>query len=375
MDYLRTDVAKTALKTLFFVRPSADHARVLARSFDLKIQGSILRLVHEYTQRCSSPVDPSHLADKLSRCQMTPEVHYRHHKLQNAMRASDLPGVNRHVLGLCRAIYDASVWPRPASVSSLRDSEWEKFSIEEAALATLREQNEKEEITAIPCTRIAACIGHIHNAMKMIQLAGSDLSSEFKTHVSNVRLFRARVTQGFSDARIMGAMFIRDCGPHPSPSYYYYEHLIHEMAHMQLNCMFALDSLLISDRSQKLCSPLRADLRPLFGVFHATFVSAKVAHALHALYSTNHSEDLRHSLAQVMNELLLGIDAMSRYEFTPHGNELLSEFRDIAASISSDKMWIRYDPTVCRPHRWHGKQTCATRFAAFISNPSFHKIK
>lgn len=61
------------------------------------------------------------------------------------------------------------------------------------------------------------------------------------------------------------------------------EALVHESAHCLLFGLSHTERLLENDQRARYASPLRIDPRPLDGIFHATFVTARVHHALDTL--------------------------------------------------------------------------------------------
>lgn len=60
----------------------------------------------------------------------------------------------------------------------------------------------------------------------------------------------------------------------------YLKTLVHESAHTLLFAMAREEPLVLNDPGDRYGSPLREDLRPMDGIFHAAFVSAREAYAL-----------------------------------------------------------------------------------------------
>jgi HEXXH motif-containing protein len=60
----------------------------------------------------------------------------------------------------------------------------------------------------------------------------------------------------------------------------YLKTLVHESAHTLLFALAREEPLVLNDSSERYGSPLRDDLRPMDGIFHAAFVSAREAYAL-----------------------------------------------------------------------------------------------
>ncbi len=79
------------------------------------------------------------------------------------------------------------------------------------------------------------------------------------------------------------------------------EVLVHESAHLLLYAFSQHEPLVLNDEAERYPSPLRADPRPMEGIFHATWVSARMAHAMEILgRSADLGEALRHQALEAM---------------------------------------------------------------------------
>jgi HEXXH motif-containing protein len=62
----------------------------------------------------------------------------------------------------------------------------------------------------------------------------------------------------------------------------YFKQLVHETAHLLLFAIAREQALVLNDASERHASALRDDNRPIDGIFHAAFVSAREAYAFNA---------------------------------------------------------------------------------------------
>src|SRR5260221_14334319 len=92
-----------------------------------------------------------------------------------------------------------------------------------------------------------------------------------------IKLFCGKVVQGYTDTRVLGAIFLRLPSKNINPLGYFIEHVVHEAFHIYLNCLMASDPIILNSREKCFMSPLRVDPRSMIGVFHATYVSASVS--------------------------------------------------------------------------------------------------
>lgn len=72
---------------------------------------------------------------------------------------------------------------------------------------------------------------------------------------------------------------------------HYYQTLVHEAAHGLLFALARNEPLVLGDPGEKFGSPLRDDLRPMDGIFHAGFVSARESLALDLLLCRHERDD------------------------------------------------------------------------------------
>lgn len=57
---------------------------------------------------------------------------------------------------------------------------------------------------------------------------------------------------------------------------YYFDTVIHEYAHIQLNMILSNDPIIINESNYEFTSPIRNELRPMLGIFHAFYVLSYV---------------------------------------------------------------------------------------------------
>ena len=69
------------------------------------------------------------------------------------------------------------------------------------------------------------------------------------------------------------------------------EVLVHESAHLLLYAFTQHEPLVLNDEAERYDSPLRNDPRPMEGIFHATWVSARMAYVMHILSRSPRLDD------------------------------------------------------------------------------------
>ena len=119
------------------------------------------------------------------------------------------------------------------------------------------------------------------------------------------------------------------------------ETVIHESSH---NLLFGLsmDEALVEDCEDRFPSPLRADPRPLDGIFHATFVSARMAAFLKGLarrvqISATETEELEQRIRVDLSNTRDGLKVLKQSALTDLGNSIMNDidaFANAPASLS-----------------------------------------
>jgi HEXXH motif-containing protein len=123
---------------------------------------------------------------------------------------------------------------------------------------------------------------------RLIARAWPECVAELESHVRLVVPFTSKLMAGWTALTQLGAIYVRAVGDGAlavaddpaaiDPIAYTAERLVHEGAHTRLYCLSFGRSLFTGDGDglQLLKSPLRKDLRPAAGVFHAAFVLGRV---------------------------------------------------------------------------------------------------
>lgn len=129
-------------------------------------------------------------------------------------------------------------------------------------------------------------------AMERLAADLPELSAEIHAMVSQLILIwlpdsPERLSfDGGSAPMLWGGMFIH-AGRHRTPLELL-EVLVHESAHLLLYAFTQHEPLVLNDEAERYDSPLRNDPRPMEGIFHATWVSARMAYAMHTLASSRY---------------------------------------------------------------------------------------
>lgn len=188
---------------------------------------------------------------------------------------------------------------------------------------------------------------HIDRALDELQAASSDLYHETLVTVRDIVLARPGSTHrlgfgGVSSFAAWGAIGIN--GDAHADWTDYFKTIVHESAHLVLFAMARNEPLVLNEQAERFSSPLRTDLRPADGIFHAAFVSAREALALDAcLLRHERSTDGEtvqptiDRLTQLLEESVLAFwdccDQLAQHvRLSPLGHTLLQEAQSFMRS-------------------------------------------
>jgi HEXXH motif-containing protein len=160
----------------------------------------------------------------------------------------------------------------------------------------------------------------------LIQQLNIGLWNEYSTYVSSVKLFSARTMQGATSPRFFGNIFLRLPYPTEDPVLFFLEHLVHETSHLHLFAMMGEDPLFLNSEDELFVSPIRPDKRPMMGIFHATFVLARIAHIFRqylALYPSD--KDAKEILQKTKKSFFEGYEIVkNQAKLTEAGTDICS---------------------------------------------------
>jgi hypothetical protein len=126
----------------------------------------------------------------------------------------------------------------------------------------------------------------IQSAYELMRKAIPELADEFKTVVSDIVMVvgddqAQDQFDGGSSYFLWGALFLN--ASTKQNDVVVLEALVHESAHMLLYACACDEALVFNPDDELYASPLRRDLRPMDGIYHASFVSARMHWAMQRL--------------------------------------------------------------------------------------------
>lgn len=121
-----------------------------------------------------------------------------------------------------------------------------------------------------------AKLENIRAAFALIDEIWPEALAEIRETLQRIYFFDSQDFISFTDFDTHGAVFIRqDFIDDPCRLA---EEILHESSHIHLNTILAVTPLFLNTSDERYTSPLRADPRPMYGVFHQMYVLSRLAH-------------------------------------------------------------------------------------------------
>lgn len=174
---------------------------------------------------------------------------------------------------------------------------------------------------------------NIKTALAMISLADPEVFSEIEVLVSSIKLFQGRVLRGQSSGNALGAIWIRIPDKHDDQVGYWIEHIVHEVSHTKLHAMFFQEKFVLNSKDEKkFKAPIRDDLRPMLGIFHATFVLSRMVRVFRLLSFKGYAARFRDRLQLCKLQFDIGIETVYAKDakLTENGKAIRGSFKQCA---------------------------------------------
>ena len=172
----------------------------------------------------------------------------------------------------------------------------------------------------------------------MIRACDVDIAHEISVLISSIKLFQGRVLRGQASGNTMGAIWLRIPDPHDDQIGYWIEHIVHEVSHLRLHAMFFQEKFVLNSNDEcKFKAPIRDDLRPMFGVFHATFVLARMIRTFKKLSFQGYASRFRDRLQLCQLQFEIGLNSvyLEDAKFTDNGKLIRESFAACALALEN----------------------------------------
>jgi len=319
--------------------PDADRAKLLDRRMHASLASSLEHLCEAARGAVSFDEGAiTRLAESLRGDRCYPPILFRDYFfLADALLEDDAE--------MARRQFDRVANAQPAScemrVSALEDPE---RSAESAIYQALMTADPTTDIAILPPSPDVAgqFIDRFGRGMKLMDSTIPELAGEVRAIVREVVCVagdpsRKMQFDGGSHFQLWGALFL-NAGFHPT-ELAIVEVVAHESAHSLLFGFCVDEPLVYNDDDDLFPSPLRVDPRPMDGIYHATFVSARMHWAMSRLLASGALSEEQRAEAEKAREadarnFAAGYQVVSEHgDLSPTGAGLIEGARAYMSSV------------------------------------------
>ncbi|WII94915.1 HEXXH motif-containing putative peptide modification protein [Moraxella haemolytica] len=223
---------------------------------------------------------------------------------------------------LQNALNDKIFFP---NISSVGSESWEYSYIEK--LKSYDQKNirgETTEIYPVSENMMPFHIENIQSALNMIESADKEIYDEIKEFVTHIKIFEGKVLRGDTSNISFGSIWLRVPEPEDDQVGYWIEHIVHETSHIRLEAHFFLEKLVLNSRDEKIFrAPIRDDLRPMRGIFHASFVLSRMVRIFTILSINGYDKRFRDRLQLCKLQFEIGLNTLEHPKARLSNNGLL----------------------------------------------------
>jgi HEXXH motif-containing protein len=175
---------------------------------------------------------------------------------------------------------------------------------------------------------------YVEEALRIIKEVDEGSYEEIQEYTSHIVLFDGLVLVGITSMRAFGKIYIRipeqDLSEEEKVAYYI-EHIVHEGAHLHLHGIMMHARLVLNSDEERFPAPIRADLRPMYGIFHATFVLSRMARVFRKWNEASGLDVAHTEYEKALSRFERGYETVARHaRLTEAGKKVVATLRQAA---------------------------------------------
>lgn len=310
-----------------FVQESPE---ILLENYNFKLIRSLSSLVNSVER--STQIDFSKLKEAIATIRPQKKINQTLYALHAFLQEGIRNGEGRTVMAMLKNIEQlfkqGDIYARPFSIHTLSPDEVEKSVLNDLQKHNLYKDGKLPSLSALNSDEITRLSSQILHSLECLKKASPLFYHEFETYVADIRLFRSNWLVGMTDVRVFGTIYL--CVPDKNipEQIYFCEHIIHETSHLHLHTLFAIDPIVLNNPDERYTAPIRPDPRPMYGVFHATFVLSRMVRLFMLLSET--SQIFEEYFHLFLKRFLNGYNTVKQFgTLTQLGNKIVESYADL----------------------------------------------
>lgn len=209
---------------------------------------------------------------------INPSLFYYYFKLKSAIESQELDKILDVIILLSSDSITIRNTSKPLILSAF-DSIWEQDVLTKNArkkiISEFGMKHGFEQVMPVFNEEINKQKTNILSAIEILSISDPKHYHVALNNLHSIKLFEGSI-RGFSLQEAYGNIYIRTPRENDNDILYYLEHIIHECAHQNLFALQMIDPVVLNDNKDRYIAPIRKQLRPMDGIFHACFVLARM---------------------------------------------------------------------------------------------------
>ncbi|HEX2859260.1 MAG TPA: HEXXH motif-containing putative peptide modification protein [Alphaproteobacteria bacterium] len=313
------------------------NAAALLRLYNQKLQHSLHSLLTSAERGLKQNLDDLHtLVESLpTGDRLQPAVYEAHHHLATALRSGSRAGAQEALQRLEEALLLNP--PEPGiQIDTIGG-----YRHQEGVIQTLVSDDVLGGmVLALAPGELERERAHCRAAMQLIAAHVTDMDEEMASLLTRINLFagtqKGHGVIGASDVRVFGEVFLRGNLYDMSPLAYYCEHTVHETSHYYLHALMAFDPMVLNDPAERYPAPIRQDPRPMFGIYHATFVLSRMVWVFDHIALATGDPAFAEALATFREQFRNGYKVVCAHgRLSPLGQQVVSGYSTMLGELAA----------------------------------------
>lgn len=317
------------------ILPVAGRCEPLRTSFNISLKDSLIYLI----EACKEALDPilfNQINDKLDilNCELkfSGLLSAIHLKLYNEVKKKNIAGI----LEVCEQFLSRDFHIYDIKYLNLSDeNDFYRPVIEKICSLEVERENEYDFLSK---ENFEFSKTMVQKGFELLKNYFKEFYTESTELIGEVLLLNAKGIQAGTSTDLFG-MIHKNHAYRPDKITDILDFIIHEQSHLYLHLLNTKD-ILVENPMERYESPLRATLRPIIGIYHATFVLSRIIYVLSNAHKRNllPSSEINycHDLVEhYETRFFVGVNVLKKHaKMTSLGREIITSSKELLESTS-----------------------------------------
>lgn len=255
----------------------------------------------------------------------SPTIYDLFTKLVRVSNAGDVPPII-DVLHQLNILPEYEIMNSEFHISTILTEPWEWEFINKIRKEKIpNKSNENTLLLPILNSDISSYCNVFHNLKELVKQVDLLFYKEIENYVTRLKLFNGKGLKAATSASVFGAIYLRTPPANENVEAYFADHIIHETSHLSLDILLAFDKIVLNEEQDKFKAPIRIDPRPMFGIFHATFVLSRMVRLFQRIISESPKREFIERLYLFRKQFDQGLETVEKYAILTENGQRIKE--------------------------------------------------